>query len=107
MSVIAARKCVRHSGREAIARCPSCRDDFCRECVVEHDGILLCAPCLARQSAARKTEGRSLARRLGDLVLTASCLALLWLVFYGFGQLLKTIPAEVHEGTVWHHLPVD
>ena len=101
MSVIAARKCVRHSGREAIARCPSCHDDFCRECVVEHAGVLLCGFCLARESAKNPTAQRSSGSRAGDWLVTASCVLLLWLVFYGFGQFLKTIPPEVHEGTVW------
>jgi hypothetical protein len=50
----------------------------------------------------KPTARRSLAFRFGDVALTASCLALLWLAFYGFGQLLKAIPPEFHEGTVWH-----
>lgn len=101
MSVIAARKCVRHSGREAIARCPSCQEHYCRECVVEHAGVLLCATCLARENAAHANAAHSRRSRLVDVLLAAACVGLLWVVFYGFGQLLKVIPAKVHEGTIW------
>jgi hypothetical protein len=104
MSVIAARKCVRHSGREAIARCPACREDFCRECVIEHEGVLLCAPCLAREAAAKNRKESSSRWRMGSVILTVLCVVLLWVVFYGFGQFLKMIPADVHEGTVWRRL---
>jgi hypothetical protein len=101
MSVVAARKCVRHSAREAIARCPSCGEHFCRECVVEHNGVLLCADCLAAEAASRQTAKRANWSRFGEVMLTVACVALLWVVFYGFGQFLKLIPAKVHEGTVW------
>ncbi|MDQ5978718.1 MAG: hypothetical protein QG602_1692 [Verrucomicrobiota bacterium] len=101
MSVLAARKCERHPAREAVARCPSCQDHFCRECVVEHAGQLLCADCLARQAAGKKTESRARWRRLGRMSRLVAAVFLLWIVFYGFGQFLKTIPTTVHEGTVW------
>jgi len=101
MSVIAARKCVRHSTREAVARCPSCGEHFCRECVVEHAGVLLCARCLAREVARAEAAHRPRRWRAGEALTTAACVVLLWLLFYGFGQLLKIIPPKVHEGTVW------
>ena len=37
-----------------MARCPSCRDFFCGECITEHSGKLICAACLARGSAERE-----------------------------------------------------
>ena len=101
MNGIAARKCVRHPLREAVGRCASCGEHFCRECVTDHDGVLLCGTCLAREAAAKATLQRASWRRVGELALTAACVALLWAVFYGFGQFLKIIPAKVHEGTVW------
>lgn len=101
MSVIAARKCVRHPAREAVARCSSCNEHFCRECVVEHAGVLLCAVCLAREAAGKTSEQKSADIQLGRTVLTVACVLLLWVVFYGFGQFLKTIPPSVHEGTIW------
>lgn len=100
-SVIAARKCVRHPVREAVARCPSCSEHFCRECVVEHAGALLCAPCLAREIAVKEVAGRTARPRIGEFVTTLVCIFFLWAVFYAFGHLLKIIPTKVHEGTVW------
>ncbi|MES1168076.1 MAG: B-box zinc finger protein, partial [Oleiharenicola lentus] len=101
MSVVAARKCVRHPAREAVARCSSCSDHFCRECVVEHRGVLLCADCLAAEAAGRQTAKRALWSGLGEVMLSVACIVFLWVVFYGFGQFIKLIPAKVHEGTVW------
>lgn len=101
MSVIAARKCGRHPAREAVGRCASCHDHFCRECVGEHAGVLLCARCLAREAAPPAPVRRTDWRRLRELGLTAAAVMWLWVAFYGFGQLLKIIPSKVHEGTVW------
>ena len=104
MSTIAARKCVRHIAREAVACCPSCHEHFCRECVVEHTGVLLCAACLAQVTKNVAPSRSTNWNRVGATALTASCVLLLWVVFYSFGQLLKTIPPQVHEGTVWKKL---
>jgi hypothetical protein len=101
MNTVAARKCVRHPGREAVARCPSCGEHFCRECVVEHRGILLCAACLARAAATAPQSAQTEWRRAGELALTAASVLLLWVAFYTLGQFLKFVPARVHEGTVW------
>ncbi len=103
MSSFATRKCVRHTEREAVARCPSCGGDFCRECIVEHDGRVLCATCLAKTVATTGAAKPSAAwlRRSGDVAVTAACVLLLWVAFYGFGQFLKALPPQLHEGTVW------
>ena len=96
------QRCANHADREAAARCLECGRFFCRECVTEHRGRMLCAACLGR-TAVRP----SLARRL-RLAWVARAAALFaafffaWLFFYGFGRCLASIPAAVHEGTVWH-----
>ena len=36
-------RCLLHPVREAVARCKGCEEYFCRECVGEHDGEMLCA----------------------------------------------------------------
>jgi hypothetical protein len=97
------RRCVRHTTREAAARCPACGDFFCRECVVEHDGKLLCSGCLAKQTAARDQRRERLAGMRRGLRAVAGAAAL-WLVFYGIGALLKKIPPDLHDGTVWKKL---
>ena len=103
MSRLAARKCVRHSAREAIARCPACTEHFSRECIVEHAGVLLCASCLAKETAAKTTAPveRRWVGVVGRWTATAMSALLLWIVLYGLGQFLKTIPPELHEGTIW------
>ena len=45
-------RCRRHPDRPAAARCPECGEAHCRECVVEHEGRILCAACLTRLTAA-------------------------------------------------------
>ncbi len=97
-----ALRCVRHTEREAVARCPVCGGSFCRECVSEHDGRLLCAPCLTREVAqarqpVRRRDWAPLRRAAGT---TASVLVL-WALFYFWGLLLVRIPPAFHEGRVW------
>jgi hypothetical protein len=95
---LSTRRCVRHSAREAAARCPSCRVFFCRECVVEHKGRVLCADCLTkanRVAEAPRRRWREVRRASG--MLTAAVVA--WLSFYGLGLLLLKIPPSLHEDT--------
>ena len=91
------RRCVRHASREAAARCPGCGEFFCRECIVEHEGKLLCAACLARATAARERRQPRLAavRRAGSAGVGAR---VLWRVFY---WVLLKIPPDFHDGTIW------
>jgi len=107
MTGFAARRCVRHAAREAVGRCSACGEHFCRECVGEHGGVLLCAPCLARQVAQQAGPRAARWRRVGDGLLTVAAGLLLWVIFYSAGQLLKAIPPDVHEGTVWRRLGGD
>lgn len=98
---IRAWRCVRHADREAAARCPVCGQPFCRECVVEHEGRLLCAACLAqlRAPAAAKPP-RDLSRLRAGLALAAA-VATLWFLFFYSGELLGRIPQNVHDATFW------
>ena len=100
MPALADQRCVQHPHREAVARCPSCGGTFCRECVVEHAGRLLCARCLAKESA-RPGVRREIWRGLPRLLAAAAGMLLLWFLFYATGVLALKIPAEFHEGTIW------
>ena len=100
MNALALQKCLNHPLREAAARCTTCAQAYCRECVVEHDGVLLCAACL------RKATKRALFRPgWGKKALAATQLAvatfLLWVSFFALGRILLSIPASFHEGEVW------
>jgi hypothetical protein len=96
-----ARRCVRHSEREAVARCSRCGGFFCRECVVDHTGKLVCAVCLAKATAVSalkpKRSWAGVRRKLSVLV----GVMVLWVLFYVLGSLLLTIPAEYHDAGVW------
>ena len=100
MSALGSRRCQRHTTREAVALCPACRGYFCRECVSEHEGKILCGHCLAA-ATPQKRRKTMLASRLFDLVLGAIGLVTLWLCVYYFGDLLLAIPSSFHEGTIW------
>lgn len=101
-----ARRCVRHAAREAVARCPSCKGFYCRECVIDHAGQLICADCLAKQ--ARKKEkpasrrlamvGRSMVLLLGFVVV--------WMALYKMGDYLLKIPPDFHDATIWKKFPM-
>ncbi len=55
---LSGKRCFNHAGREAAARCPGCRRFYCRECVTEHDGRVLCAECLRRRAHDARAGGR-------------------------------------------------
>jgi hypothetical protein len=97
---LSTRRCARHPEREAAARCPSCAGFFCRECIVEHEGRLLCTSCLARETASAKARLAKWAGARRHLELAAAALAAV-LVFYGIGSILLNVPPEFHEGTIW------
>lgn len=95
MAALADRKCLNHGVREAVARCPRCRSHFCRECVSEHGGRILCAPCLAAETAMAAPAGASLA---WAPFAAALGLGFAWLFFLGLGKALLAVPASVHDG---------
>jgi hypothetical protein len=86
---LALERCTIHAAREAVCRCPLCARYYCRECVTEHKERLVCAACLARETAANSHTGRggwfmaSLFTLMG-FVLASLC-------FFGAGQFLVLI----------------
>jgi hypothetical protein len=85
--------------RSTVARYPPA-GFFCRECVTENAGRLVCAACQRAASAPAPGSRRRL--EIPGLVLQASLgLTLLWLLFYGAGRLLILLPSSFHEGTLW------
>ena len=95
--------CLHHPEREAVARCPSCLRPFCRECITEHEGRVLCARCLARTHAPAAVVSHDLRRRTAPLALAAGLLSA-WLLFYALGRMLLALPDDVHDGTRWSQL---
>jgi len=102
---IARERCINHASREAVARCPECERYFCRECISEHNGRVLCAFCLKRLSTK---PGRRY--RLAGLMRLAQVLIgllLLWSSFYLLGKALLTIPSSFHDMEIRQEGPKD
>lgn len=97
MSQLVHHRCFVHATREAAARCPSCRQHFCRECVTEHDGRVLCASCLRKLTQPEVRAPRDFSLVTGPLQLIAGLL-LAWIAFYAIGHVLLRTPSEWHEG---------
>jgi hypothetical protein len=89
VAALSRQRCFHHPEREAVCRCTGCLRSFCRECVVDHEGRVLCVACLPKQveTVARRFGGRTL---LLWLSAGAGFLAA-WAFFYMAGQLLMGV----------------
>ncbi|HZU27682.1 MAG TPA: hypothetical protein VFA04_19280 [Bryobacteraceae bacterium] len=88
--------CFVHASREAVALCIDCRHSFCRECVVDHDGRLICAACLGKlqrkpRQASRRWRSIASAAGLG------AALILCWILFYMGGRALLMSEPRHHS----------
>ena len=100
MSGLTQQRCFNHLLREAVARCPECRQYYCRECVTEHDDRLICASCL-KKNAAAESKPRHGWRVLARAALFVAGFLSVWLFFYAVGETLLSLPTSFHEMTVW------
>jgi len=100
MPAIQQLRCTRHKDREAAAKCISCGNFFCRECVTEHGGRMLCAKCLRIEAAPKEDRKRSWHQLPRQFFLALCATAFLWFMFYNAGKLLLTIPDRFHEGII-------
>jgi hypothetical protein len=101
MSDLARQQCFNHPGREAIVRCPSCRRDFCRECVTEHDDRYLCSACLRLQAGKEEQPARRIRLPVGALMALAGLLTA-WVVYYASAQYLVLRSKADQSYRVWH-----
>lgn len=99
-------RCLHHPGRESAARCPECRNFFCRECITEHEGRVICTPCLKRLTRPAEAKGRNFGVLLSLVHLGFGC-AFAFLFFYSLGQVLLRIPSNFHDGTLWERTFMD
>ncbi len=102
MNELQAKRCFHHPRREAVARCPECHRFYCRECVVDHESLAICADCLARLTASR-AGGRDRFRFASLFLRAATGMIAVWLLFYGMGRILLALPSSFHEGDIWQH----
>ena len=102
---LAKATCRIHFERPASARCPSCHQFYCAECITEHDGRLTCASCLneAREEAAAPKRSRSWTGWLQPMPVIQLVVAVVvvWIIFYLLAQTLTDIPDRFHDGTIW------
>jgi hypothetical protein len=100
MPALTRQRCLHHSTREAVARCPECGQFYCRECITEHDDRVICASCLKKVTQAAEAPSRlrlnlwPAAQGLGGFVLT-------WFFFYTVGRMLLSLPDEFHRDSMW------
>jgi len=89
--------CLIHPEREAVALCLFCGHYFCRECVTEHKGKVLCTLCLDKETggAARK---RRLPRLIRAGLAILMGLIVCYILFYSLGSALSVIPDTFHQG---------
>jgi hypothetical protein len=94
--------CLHHPHRGAVARCPACAQSFCRECVVEHEGKLLCTDCLEAKKV--KNDERPVAwwqLPIWPWVQILLGLVMLSALFYASGRIVRAIPPDYHNGIKW------
>ncbi len=103
---LARQRCLLHPLREAVARCPSCRDFYCRECVTEHDHRLLCAACLRKIAASTSSETpRQVFGAAWSVVKFGGAILLVWFAFFLVAQFLARAPTTFHNGEMWTTKP--
>ncbi len=100
MTVVAHQRCLNHDEREAVARCPECRQYFCRECITEHEERVVCASCLKKLASAAVPPRRQ-AWDVWPAAQIAGGLVIAWVVFYFAGEALLALPAEFHDDRLW------
>lgn len=100
MSALASQRCLNHSTREAVARCPECGQFYCRECITEHNDRVICASCLKKLTQTAEPAAKS---RLNPwpFLLGAGGFVLAWFVFYTIGLMLVALPDEFHRDGLW------
>ena len=95
MSKLRRAKCSNHREREAVARCLVCGSDFCRECVTEHDGRMICAQCLSLQKKEAESRVGIVELLLLGVGFGVSFL-IVWSFFNRLGSFLVSLPHEFH-----------
>jgi hypothetical protein len=105
LGALAQQRCALHELREAAGRCPECARYYCRECLTEHDGRVICSSCLAallkKEDAATSTFGTSWIRPIIELSGLGLGLLAAWFYFYALGSFLTRYPAAFHEVSGW------
>lgn len=102
MSSIAPQRalCLNHPRREAAARCTSCGQSYCRECITNYEGRMVCSACYKSKTEIKEKVPRDWFVLFAVLQTTLG-FAALWVTVWFLGRVLLSIPSSFHEGTVW------
>jgi uncharacterized paraquat-inducible protein A len=100
MQSLAHQRCFNHAMREAVARCPECKQFFCRECITEHEDRAICAACLKKLTHRPLTQ-RFAFVQIFRLIQCALGVLIAWYFFFLIGESLLKLPNSFHEGTLW------
>lgn len=95
---LAQSRCFQHVSREAVARCPECQRFYCRECVTEHEGRMICRACLDALLLEQTVESSSFFKTVRAWLLAGCGYVFAVYVFYQIGCALLRIPSEFHSG---------
>jgi len=96
MATLARARCFNHAHREAAGRCVACEHTYCRECLTEHAGRLMCSRCLgatAQAQAAAHGAGAWRGVFFGGLRLAVGIAIVAW-VLQTAGRLVLMLPVE-------------
>src|SRR5580658_10096129 len=95
------QRCWNHEAREAACRCPACGRSYCRECVSEHEGRLLCAACLSGVTAGLEPDSGRV-RKSAPTAMVAAAVLLAWLTYWAAGEsvmaLIRRMQQEPRSG---------
>lgn len=95
---IAQARCFTHAHREAAAKCPQCGKFYCRECVTEHEGRVMCRTCLDALLEQSEVAGPGWLRAVGSWALSGVGFLFAIYCFYQIGRVLLRIPSKFHTG---------
>jgi hypothetical protein len=101
MTALARQVCLNHPHREAVARCVECARFFCRECIADHAGRLICGSCLQKLARAGVKVARTWPGALRSVVKSMAGLLLAWFCFYTVGRALVQLPSDFHKDNFW------
>lgn len=98
VSPLAQSRCFQHVSREAVARCPQCERFYCRECVTEHEGRMICRSCLDELLKEETVSTGGFFKAARGWCLAGAGYVFAVYVFYEIGQALLRIPSQFHSG---------
>ena len=78
-------KCFNHMDRESVAICLECKEHFCRECIIDHEGRMLCASCIDKVTVKdEKKKDNVFLKAFSYTLFSFVLLSIIFFIFYSF-----------------------